>query len=308
MDPSAFDSLARTDAQPGTRRRLLRLLAALLLGSRLLTASEAAAERPIDRLRGRQAQRRRKRRNQHHQNNQSNSNNGGNSGGGGRNPSSSPPPGIAGPCTPTDSACSQSSQCCTGNCFIFVCSEPVSQCAGQPCPSQTATATGCCGGTCCFSPANQCNLAGLCCAPNCTGRPCGPDGCGRGGTCGSCPPCQACDEVSGQCLPRPNGTPCGTQSEPGGGTTRCCNGTCPDPSCLGARQVCLDEENCEVSCCTQLPQGTCPGTTCVCGSNGPGGLCGSDSDCNGGSNRCVCGQCCAAQGQGTTVCPGNPSL
>jgi hypothetical protein len=85
-------------------------------------------------------------------------------------------------------------------------------CGGRPC----------CSRTCCQGPANQCNPAGKCCAPNCNGKECGPDGCGNGGTCGcgaggtctrgtvcpsgqicTCPGGLACNPVSGQCPPPP---------------------------------------------------------------------------------------------------------
>ena len=38
-------------------------------------------------------------------------------------------------------------------------------------------------------------------------RQCGPDGCGEGGTCGSCPAGQDCNEVTGQCPGPPACTP-----------------------------------------------------------------------------------------------------
>ena len=129
MDPSAFDTLVRAFASGGTRRRLLRLVAALPIASALLASGDAAsAERPLDRLRRRTEQRNRKQRNthkrqhdQHHQHHQHDHNH--NNTGGGGNP---------GPCTPNGQACTESGQCCSDNCFNFVCTATVTQCAGQP--------------------------------------------------------------------------------------------------------------------------------------------------------------------------------
>jgi hypothetical protein len=66
FDPSAFDTLARSFATRGSRRRLVTLLAALPLVGALTTLSEdeaAAQQRPIDRLRQRTPQRNRQQRN-----------------------------------------------------------------------------------------------------------------------------------------------------------------------------------------------------------------------------------------------------
>ena len=85
------------------------------------------------------------------------------------------------------------------NCFGQVCAAKPATCqvngSSQTCSS---TATGrCAGDGCCQPPANQCNTtggqAGLCRAPNCSGKQCGPDGCGNGGTCGDCLPGQTCN-------------------------------------------------------------------------------------------------------------------
>ena len=62
MDPSAFDTLVRSIARSGTRRRLLAGLP--LLGTLAVVGEdEAAAQRPLDRLQQRTAQRNRKQRN-----------------------------------------------------------------------------------------------------------------------------------------------------------------------------------------------------------------------------------------------------
>jgi hypothetical protein len=86
MDGSQFDTLARAFATTGTRRWLVRLVAALPLGGALTTLGqdEAAAERPHERLARRTQQRNRKQRTQRQQNqNQNNNDGGGGNGGGG---------------------------------------------------------------------------------------------------------------------------------------------------------------------------------------------------------------------------------
>ena len=89
MDPSAFDTLVRSFATSGTRRWLVRLMAALPLGGALSTLGqdEAAAERPHERLARRTQQRNRKQRNNqnNNQNNNGGGGGGGNGGGGGGN-------------------------------------------------------------------------------------------------------------------------------------------------------------------------------------------------------------------------------
>jgi hypothetical protein len=188
MDGSHFDTLARSFAQTGTRRRLLTLLAALPLGGVLTTRGQdkaAAQQRPIDRLQQRTPQRNRQQRNTNQNNQNTNNKNKNkknnrntNDGGGAR----------------------------LG--------------AGDDCLTPADCASGvCCQGTCCQPPATQCNLGGLCCAPNCAGRQCGPDGCGGGGTCGSCSQCQTCSDT-GHCQPAANGTPCND------GSPVCLNGQC----------------------------------------------------------------------------------
>jgi hypothetical protein len=229
----------------------------------------------------------------------------GGTGGGGGNGGGGGGLGNPGPCTATGGACQQNSQCCSGTCFNQVCAARPATCqvngAAQTC---AATATGCCAGDgCCQPPANQCNTtggqAGLCCAPNCAGKQCGPDGCGNTGTCGSCPPCQTCDELTGKCQPLPNGTPCGSQS--GGGTTRCCNGACPTPTCLPFGTVipspecftaCLDDKH--PQCCSTVGACSCNGSTCACTCYYPDPStpsCGSDADCFHTTPACICGTC-----------------
>ena len=129
MDGSRFDILARAIAQSGTRRRLVSLLLALPLGGVLASAAEdaAAAERPHERLLGRTPQRNRKQRNTKKNNNKNNNNQNNNNkknnknGGGGRR--------SAAPCLSNGNLCTQDSDCCSSNCFNFVCAERVTQCS-----------------------------------------------------------------------------------------------------------------------------------------------------------------------------------
>lgn len=236
MDPTRFDALARTLGGSGTRRRILAVLAALPLGGTLLALEddEAAAERPRDRVKRRNQQHKRKQRNNKNKNNKNKNTKKKGGGLGGSQ------------CGATDSDCSQDSDCCSNNCFNLGCADKVHSCgSGDSATACHPAANGCaggtcchgaavCGGSCCDGAANQCNPQGECCAPNCAGRLCGPDGCGGGGTCGACPSGTTCDEVTGRC-PRPGCDVCPTctyttvQSaveDPNGPTTiRICPGT-----------------------------------------------------------------------------------
>jgi hypothetical protein len=99
-----------------------------------------------------------------------------------------------------------------------------------------------------IGPAATCNrISGVCdCVPACSGRACGPDGCG-----GTCPNHCAADEdcnASGQCfLPF-----CGM-----GGTVDCGNGTfCPPHSrCNGG--MCTCDSGRGVTCAGQACNGPC---------------------------------------------------
>ncbi|HEY2732946.1 MAG TPA: DUF4215 domain-containing protein, partial [Polyangiales bacterium] len=67
-------------------------------------------------------------------------------------------------------------------------------CSGKQCGSDG------CGGTCgtCTTAGTSCNASGQCaCVPNCSGKQCGSDGCG--GTCGTCGSSLSCN-ASGACV------------------------------------------------------------------------------------------------------------
>jgi hypothetical protein len=99
-------------------------------------------------------------------------------------------------------------------------------------------------------------IEGVCCKPNCTGKECGPDGCG--GTCGECPeaetPCSQPTCLTGKCTSKPaegpcdDGDACTTGDHCTGGT---CTGDEPDcddanpctaDSCDGTTGLCLHED------------------------------------------------------------------
>ncbi|MGI5865588.1 MAG: WD40/YVTN/BNR-like repeat-containing protein, partial [Myxococcales bacterium] len=90
-----------------------------------------------------------------------------------------------------------------GSCPDGLACDASGQCACKPQCSGKACGPDGCGGTCgtCASGKKCDELSGLCvnCTPDCAGRACGEDGCG--GSCGSCPPPQTCGGggVAGQC-------------------------------------------------------------------------------------------------------------
>ena len=314
MDPRRFDSLVRTFAAAGTRRRVIAVLAALPIVGGLadLAPDEVEAEKPRDRIKRRKDAHRRKRRNRKRQNNKNN-NRKKNNGGGGK--------GVGKPdaCALNGQACQQNSDCCKGNCFNQVCANPPNQCAGKNCPDGT---TGCCDvDGCCASPTNQCNPGGLCCAPNCGGKQCGPDGCGGNGTCGSCAPGQTCNLATAQC----EGPVCSAASCPNG----CCdeNGECQPGTAHQqcgrggvACEDCSQYQYCssETGTCRDNPPcgpETCPKGCCVPQQNGPdicdttrqgctpGGAC-CDGCCD-SSGTCLSGKddgACGLNGSDCMVC------
>ena len=97
------------------------------------------------------------------------------------------------------------------------------------------------------------------CIGNCTGKICGPDGCG--GSCGTCPDGKVCS---------PDGKKCAD-------CTRDCTGKiCGPDGCGGSCGTCKDGNTCfsDGTYCGCLPD--CDGK--VCGLNGCGGLCGTCPD------------------------------
>jgi hypothetical protein len=132
------------------------------------------------------------------------------------------------------------------------------------------------------------------------GPPPSPPPCASPGPCQTGPGSR--DPATGQCVypHKPNGAPCGTASQPGGGTTRCCNGVCPEPTCIPFAQQVPGVTTCEAcqaditsKCCGK--DGGCessPEFRCLCGASS--GICGSDADCPfpaEGLTACICGTC-----------------
>ncbi len=137
------------------------------------------------------------------------------------------------------------------------------KCVGKACGDD-----GCgVGGTCGTCPSGtQCSSAGTCdCIPNCAGKTCGDDGCGVGGTCGTCP----------------SGTACS-----GAGTCGCAP-TCGDRECGG--------DGCGGTCGTCQAGSVCDNGTCICTPNCSGRECGSDG-CEGTCGTCEAGWSCSSSG------------
>jgi hypothetical protein len=108
MDPVRFDRLTKSLSAPGTRRALVRLVLGLpLAGSlaALLEAPDAAAKRPLDRVRDRVGRKQDKRRNRNHDNNRKH--NGGKGGKGGKGGGSN-----ATPARPTECTGKPNTTCC----------------------------------------------------------------------------------------------------------------------------------------------------------------------------------------------------
>lgn len=155
------------------------------------------------------------------------------------------------------------------------------------------------------------------CTPQCSGKQCGPDGCG--GVCGQCLSSQSCNTTTGQCTASCTPTCSGRQCGPDG-----CGGTCGQ--CLSGQTCNSGSGQCTSSCTPQ-----CSGREC--GPDGCGALCGqclSGETCNTTTGQCassctpqcggkqcgpdgcggVCGQCLSAQecnGTGQCVTPCVPS-
>jgi hypothetical protein len=230
-----------------------------------------------------------------------------------------------------DPGCQRDADCADQPCETKACTN--GRCVYQPVidgPSPNDECAGhCCEGLCCGPGADQCNPLGLCCAPNCAGRACGPDGCGGDGGCGTCPTGETCDEDSGQCRCtrqscRDGCCDAGGRCQPGntdgacgsgGGTCAqctaqqaCVNGACVTVSCTG---TCNNDNDCPDfrNCVCNRAQGVCCQRNCSdkdCGPDGCGGFCGAcppNTTCVGGN--CVCDATTCPSGCCTNG-PGNP--
>ncbi|MCB9785324.1 MAG: hypothetical protein H6744_01405 [Deltaproteobacteria bacterium] len=112
------------------------------------------------------------------------------------------------------------------------------------------------------------------CHPACTGKSCGPDGCGL--TCGSCAPGEICEAASGTCSAC---TPACELAE-GGGAKQC-----GDDGCGGECGACGVDEGCVDGLC--FPLNSCAGHCGDAGAApGPGPTCHCDSFCFGFGDCC----------------------
>src|SRR5215204_6311507 len=83
------------------------------------------------------------------------------------------------------------------------------------------------------------------CTPNCSGKRCGPNGCG--GSCGTCGGVRSCP--NGACVCPSDTTPCGETACCRNADEQCCNGTCASSTLVPEGGACLSSGDC------------CPGST-----------------------------------------------
>jgi hypothetical protein len=314
MDPTQFDRLVASLAQSASRRTAV----AALLGGALagvLGRAEAAPPAQRDRRRKRQSDATRDRQAKSDRQAQGGRRRGQSRGGCRDNGqrcqrhreccSNQCEGGVCAPglgCQPDGSVCQQNSDCCGGNCFGQRCAAKVTTCSGQVC---SPAGTGCCAGEgCCQPPANQCNTtggqAGLCCAPNCNGRECGPDGCGNDGTCGSCLPGQTCS-ANGKCQGQPS---CKTLDQACTSAAECCS---TDHTACAFNNVVLEQDVCCSTLGGACKQGGPSGDCCVVNTSqgqdyaycSPNGACGGTGAKCLFNEACLSGQCCNANPIGT---------
>ena len=188
MDPSAFDTIVRAFATVGTRRRLVRLLAALPLGGALVgLGQEAGAEKPHERLHRRTEQRYRKQRNRNQRNKNQNQNNKNNLNNNGNNKHDNDGGGGGGPCNAKK--CPQG--CCAGR--TCAAGNSVAQCGtgGAACQA-CATGELCVSGTCRTVPCTHCPAVEQCIDGGCVcagfSGSVAPQTCCTGGEAASAPP------------------------------------------------------------------------------------------------------------------------
>ncbi|MBI5608003.1 MAG: hypothetical protein HY902_03915 [Deltaproteobacteria bacterium] len=118
-------------------------------------------------------------------------------------------------------------------------------------------------GDCCADYATYCT-----CTPSCTGKKCGPDGCG--GNCGVCPTGSQCDNGTGQCQVTPK---CGNGVCESSETATTCSSDCKTHPCDGfcgkqnTALGCWCDAECMNGgdCCTAAggKGATCAGSTCT---------------------------------------------
>lgn len=290
MDSVCFDTLTKALAAAGTRRRLVSLLAALpLAGALAAVLDEASAST----AKGRRTKRKKAHHNSkaHHERTLAAQKRGKKKKSRKKKdttPLPSPPT-----CQPESPATTCAGKCATvsNNCGTNVDCGPCTCATGcHPVCQICNPATGVCdpkaNGTLCDD-GNACTQADTCQNGLCVG--------GNLVVCTASNSCQdpgTCDPVTGcpATTNKANGTDCGERSS--GDTLRCCGGVCPALTCLALGVDCLTPGECVQHCCSQVGAG-CDGNgrgVCRCVNSGPGGLCGSDGDCDPGL-QCVCGTC-----------------
>lgn len=122
-----------------------------------------------------------------------------------------------------------------------------------------------------YAPADAASSDATSCQPKCSGKECGPDGCGA--VCGKCPSAAPLCGADGQCKVDCQPTCSGKECGPDGCGSVC--GQCPS-----AAPLCSAEGQCKVDC-----QPKCSGKTC--GPDGCGKLCGTCA----ANQQCESGTC-----------------
>jgi len=190
-------------------------------------------------------------------------------------------------CCDLDLVCNvDTGTCCNFSCFDKECGKVCGKSCGT-CPDnkqcnlegKCACAKPLCGVVCCQT--TEVCIEGICCKPSCSGKQCGPDGCG--GSCGECGdtgnPCTQETCVTGKCTEKPfegtcdDGDPCTNKDQCIGGT------------CTGSEPECGDDNPCTADSCD-------PETGDCKHDSGPldGANCDDGNPCT-GSDKCAGGVC-----------------
>lgn len=189
-------------------------------------------------------------------------------------------------CGGEGATCDVDACCCEGGCVNGKCTNTC-----YPNPDTES-----CAGNCGKTVKNNCGQPVVCppctCVPQCSGRTCGDDGCG--GSCGTCPDGQTCNNAEGVCVCVPQDISitcdgnCG-QTVPNncGEPTTCprcdckprCDGRrCGDDHCGGVCGQCPRGNKCQAGICKEGEHCDCPnGKSCKTfkcpGKNGQPGRC-----------------------------------
>ena len=147
---------------------------------------------------------------------------------------------------------------CNESSCASTCTPPLHNCGGACVDWQTDEAhCGGCDRPC--APGQECRAAACTCVPACTGRECGPDGCG--GSCGTCPAGRTCG-ADGRCtcVPACTGRECGPDGCGGScgtcgagftcsaaGTCSCAGTVCGTTACCSVGQTCISGLCCDTA-------------------------------------------------------------